>query len=127
MMAKRSVTVSSGSLREWCLTLGRLVGRTRRNKFDPAAGDLVTGGISMKFLRNNGKLQYLWRAVDHDADKKAAKKFFRKLLKGPQYVPRGIVTDKLRSYVVLSPPHGHQRSARVPPFVSQPLRQRGTA
>jgi putative transposase len=31
-------------------------------------------------------------------DKKAAKKFFRKLLKGLRYVPRVIVTDKLRSY-----------------------------
>jgi putative transposase len=31
-------------------------------------------------------------------DKKAAKKFFRKLLKGLQYVPRVIITDKLKSY-----------------------------
>jgi putative transposase len=31
-------------------------------------------------------------------DKKAAKKFFRKLLKGLQYVPRLIITDKLGSY-----------------------------
>ncbi len=29
---------------------------------------------------------------------KAAKRFFRKLLKGLQYVPRVIITDKLRSY-----------------------------
>ncbi len=52
---------------------------------------------------------YLWRAVDQDGDvldilvdgrqdKKAAKKFFRRLLKGLRYVPRVIVTDKLRSY-----------------------------
>jgi putative transposase len=61
------------------------------------------------FLRINGKLQYLWRAVDQDGEvldilvqsrrnKRAAKKFFRKLLKGLQYVPRAIVTDQLRSY-----------------------------
>ena len=31
-------------------------------------------------------------------DKKAAKKFFRKLLKGLRYVPRVIITDKLKSY-----------------------------
>ena len=31
-------------------------------------------------------------------DKKAAKKFFRKLLKGLQCVPNVIITDKLRSY-----------------------------
>ena len=51
----------------------------------------------------------MWRAVDQDGDvldilvqskrnKKAAKKFFRKLLKGLHYVPSLIVTDKLRSY-----------------------------
>ena len=61
------------------------------------------------FLKINGRLHYLWRAVDQDGDvldilvqchrnKKAAKKFFRKLLKRLRYVPRVIVTDKLRSY-----------------------------
>jgi len=61
------------------------------------------------FLKINGELNYLWRAVDQDGDvldilvqsrrdKKAAKKFFRKLLKELRYVPRVIVTDKLRSY-----------------------------
>jgi len=33
-----------------------------------------------------------------DATRKAAKRFFRKLLKGLQYVPRVIITDKLKSY-----------------------------
>jgi len=61
------------------------------------------------FIKIRGKDHYLWRAVDQDGDvldilvqsrrnKKAAKKFFRKLLKGLQYAPRVIITDKLRSY-----------------------------
>jgi putative transposase len=61
------------------------------------------------FLKINGRLHYLWWAVDQDGDvldilvqnhrdKKAAKKFFRKLLKGLRYVPRVIITDKLTSY-----------------------------
>ena len=61
------------------------------------------------FLKINGRLHYLWRAVDQDGDvldilvqshkdKKAAKRFFRKLLKGLRYVPRVIITDKLGSY-----------------------------
>ena len=61
------------------------------------------------FLTINGKRHYLWRAVDQDdnvldilvqsrRNKQAAKKFFRKLLKGLQYVPRVIITDKLKSY-----------------------------
>jgi putative transposase len=36
--------------------------------------------------------------VRSSRDKKAAKKFFRKLLKGLRYVPRVIITGKLRSY-----------------------------
>jgi len=36
--------------------------------------------------------------VQSRRNKKAAKRFFRKLLKGLQYVPRVIITDKLRSY-----------------------------
>ena len=61
------------------------------------------------YLSINGKLQYLWRAVDQDGEvldilvqprrnKQAARKFFRKLLKGQRYAPRVIATDKLRSY-----------------------------
>ncbi len=58
------------------------------------------------FLTINGKTHYLWRAVDqHGAvldilvqsrrNKRAATKFFRKVLNGCQYVPRVLVTDKL--------------------------------
>jgi putative transposase len=61
------------------------------------------------FLTIHGKRHYLWRAVDQDGyvldilvqrrrNKHAAKKFFRKLLKGLRYVPRVIITDKLVSY-----------------------------
>jgi putative transposase len=63
------------------------------------------------FIRLQGVQHYLWRAVDQDGvvldilvqerrDAKAAKRFFRRLLKGLHYVPRVIVTDKLRSYGV---------------------------
>ena len=61
------------------------------------------------FLTIKGERHYLWRAVDQEGnvldilvqrrrDKTAAKKFFRKLLKELMYVPRVIVTDKLKSY-----------------------------
>jgi putative transposase len=61
------------------------------------------------YLSINGKLQYLWRAVDQDGevldilvqplrDRQAAKKFFRKLLQRLQYIPRALITDKLGSY-----------------------------
>jgi putative transposase len=61
------------------------------------------------FLTINGARHYLWRAVDQDGhildilvqrrrDKTAAKRFFRKLLKGLTYVPRVLITDQLKSY-----------------------------
>jgi len=63
------------------------------------------------FIRISGVQHYLWRAVDQEGvvldilvqrrrDGNAAKRFFRRLLKGLQDVPRVIVTDKLRSYGV---------------------------
>ncbi len=61
------------------------------------------------FININGRTPYLWRAADQEGavldilvqsrrDRKAARKFFRKLLKGLQYVPSVITTDKLKSY-----------------------------
>ena len=62
-------------------------------------------------MKINGKQHYLWRAVDQDGevvdvflqkrrDARAAKRFFRRLLKKHRGEPRKIVTDKLRSYGV---------------------------
>jgi transposase-like protein len=60
------------------------------------------------FLTMNGERHYLWRAVEQDGkvldllvqsrrNKKATKQCFRQLLKGLTYVPRVIITDKLKS------------------------------
>ncbi|MBV8440621.1 MAG: DDE-type integrase/transposase/recombinase [Hyphomicrobiales bacterium] len=60
------------------------------------------------FVRINGKLRYLWRAVDHEGevlecvvtakrDKAAALKFLKRIMK--KYgCPRSVVTDGLSSY-----------------------------
>ena len=61
------------------------------------------------FVNIQGKRHYLWRAVDQDGDvidvlvqryrnARAAKRFFRKLLKGHGSKPWRLVTDKLKSY-----------------------------
>jgi putative transposase len=63
------------------------------------------------FLRINGELHYLWRAVDQHGvvldilvqdrqNATAAKRFFKRRLAGLKYKPRRIVTDGLRSYRV---------------------------
>ena len=55
--------------------------------------------------------------VQSRRNKRAAKKFLRKLLKGFQYVPRAIITDKLRSYaaakVEVMPSVEHQQQRAV--------------
>jgi putative transposase len=80
------------------------------------------------FLKIKGRVHYLWRDVDQDGDvldilvqsrrdKKFAKKFFRKLLKGLRYAPRVIITDRLKSF-------GAAR-AEIMPGVEHHQHQRG--
>src|SRR5437667_5824411 len=106
MLAMRGVSLSYETVREWCLKFGQPYANGLRHK-SPRPGD--RWHLDEMFLKINCRLHYLWRAVDQDGDvldilvqsrrdKKAAKKFFRKLLKGLRYVPGVIITDKLKSY-----------------------------
>src|SRR5258708_2847860 len=106
MLAMRGVSLSYETVREWCLKFGQTYANGLRRR-SPRPRD--QWHLDEVFLKINGRLHYLWRAVDQDGDvldilvqsrrdKKAAKKFFRRLLKGLQFVPRVIITDKLKSY-----------------------------
>src|SRR5216684_2958171 len=106
LMSSRGVSLTYETVREWCLKFGQSYANCLRRRA-PRPGD--RWHLDEVFLKINGRIHYLWRAVDQDGDvldilvqskrdKGAAKKFFRKLLKGLQYVPRAIITDKLRSY-----------------------------
>jgi putative transposase len=106
LLAERGIILSYETVRRWCLKFAqRFANRLRRRR--PRPGD--KWHLDEVFIRIRGTRHYLWRAVDqHGAvldilvqsrrNAKAAKRFFRKLLKGLQYVPRVIVTDKLPSY-----------------------------
>ena len=107
-MAERGVkvNVTYETVRDWSQKFGGIYARRLRS-WSSRPGDLWH--LDEVYMSINGKLQYLWRAVDQDGEvldvlvqprrnKKAAKKLFRKLLKGLQYVPRAIITDKLASY-----------------------------
>ncbi len=90
----------------------------------------------------NGERGWLWRAVDdagevldvfvqRSRNARAAKRFFRKLMKGLRIVPRAIVTDRLASYAaakaVVMPTVGHIRGGRQNNRAEnshQPIRQR---
>src|SRR6266404_2649937 len=106
ILAMRGVILTYEIVREWCLKFGQTYANRLRHK-SPQSGD--RWHLDEVFLKINGRPHYLWRAADQDGDvldilvqsrrdKKAAKRFFRKLLKGLRYVPRVIITDKLKSY-----------------------------
>src|SRR5919199_1441469 len=102
----RGITVSHEAIRKWCRKFGQQYANQLRHR-RPRPGD--KWHLDEVFLTIHGERHYLWRAVDQDdnvldilvqsrCNKGAAKKFFRKLLKGLTYVPRVISTDKLKSY-----------------------------
>jgi putative transposase len=102
----RGVIVSYEAIRKWCRKFGQSYANQLRRR-RPHPGD--KWHLDEVFLSIHGERHYLWRAVDQEGNvldilvqssrnKKAAKKFFRKLLKGLTYVPRVIVTDQLKSY-----------------------------
>ena len=121
-MLARGVVVSYETIRRWCAKFGPVYAAELRRR-RPRPGD--KWHLDEVFVRINGRLRYLWRAVDQNGtvldiliqsrrNAKAATKFFRKLLKGLRYVPRVIVTDKLPSYTVahreIMPSVEHRRS-----------------
>src|SRR5215510_15142910 len=106
ILAARGIFVSYESIREWGLRFGRIFANMLKRR-RPKPGDKWY--MDDVFIRIRGKQHYLWRAVDQDGNvldilvqsrrnATAARRFFRKLLKGLRYVPRVIVTDKLKSY-----------------------------
>src|SRR5260370_15625127 len=139
IMAERGIIVTYETIRQWTLKFGQMYAnelKRRRGKM----GD--TWHLDEVYLKINGKTHYLWRAVDQDGNvldilvqsrrnKKAAKKFFRKLLKELQYVPRVIITDKLASYaaakreIIASVEHRHHKGLNNrAERIDQPTRQR---
>ena len=139
LLAKRGVLVSYETIRQWCRKFGAEYARKLKRR-EGRLGD--TWYLDEVFVTIQGQRQYLWRAVDQDGDvidilvqprrnRRAAKRFFRKLLKGQGSEPRRLVTDKLRSYsaahrdVMPSVVHDTKRYANNRVEVShQPTRQR---
>jgi putative transposase len=98
LMVARGIIVTYETIRQWCQKFGQQYANQLRQR------RVQTGDkwhLDEVFLKINGKIHYLWRAVDQHGNvldilvqsrrnKQAAKKFFRKLLKGCQYVPLDI-------------------------------------
>lgn len=105
-LAERGITVSYESIRQWCGKFGPSYARALKKRRGRLGDNWFLDEV---FIKISGELHYLWRAVDQDGDtidilmqkrrnKKAAKRFFRKLLKGQCVSPRRVTKDKLKSY-----------------------------
>jgi putative transposase len=106
LLAERGIVVSYETIRQWCAEFGPAYARALKKR-SGRLGD--TWFLDEVFVTILGERCYLWRAVDQDGDtldilvqrrrdRRAAARFFRKLLKGQGRSPRRLVTDKLRSY-----------------------------
>jgi putative transposase len=90
ILAARGIVVSYETIREWSMRFGRAYAKALK-RGRPQPGDKWF--LNEVFIRIRGKLHYLWRAIDQHGNvldvlvqsrrnTRAAKRFFRKLLKG---------------------------------------------
>jgi len=106
LLAERCIIVTYETIRHWCQKFGPDYARKLKRR-QGRLGD--TWHLDELFLKINGELRYLWRAVDQDGDvivilvqsrrdQHAAERFFQRLLRGEGKQPFRIITDKLKSY-----------------------------
>ncbi len=106
LLAKRGVTVTYETVRQWCGKFGPEYAQKLRRR-QGRLGDIWH--LDEVFVKIRGERHYLWRAVDQEGDAidilfqryrnaRAAKRSFRTLLKGQECSPRELVPDKLKSY-----------------------------
>ena len=106
LLAERGISVSYETVRRWVNHFGpKIAADLRRRRPKPHA----TWHLDEVYLKIDGRMVYLWRAVDAEGEvldvlvqtrrnKQAALKLMRKLLKKYGFVPDKLVTDDLRSY-----------------------------
>ena len=110
LLHERGIDICHETVRYWWNRFGPLFAREIRKKRinRPQNHSNWKWHLDEVFVKINGEIHYLWRAVDHEGevleafvskrrDRKAAMAFLKKIMK--RYgKPRAIVTDKLRSY-----------------------------
>ena len=110
LLDERGIDVSYETVRAWWNRFGPLFAAEIRKKriVSMNSAPQWRWHLDEVFVRINGEVHYLWRAVDHEGevlesfvtkrrDRKAALKFLKKAMKR-HGSPKIIVTDKLRSY-----------------------------
>ena len=106
LLAERGIIVSYETVRRWVNHFGpKIAADLRKRRPRPH----TTWHLDEVYLKIDGRLVYLWRAVDAEGEvldvlvqtkrnKHAALKLMRKLLKKYGFIPDKMVTDDLRSY-----------------------------
>jgi len=105
----RGIDICHETVRYWWNRFGPLfAAEIRKRRISKRNYSLWRWHVDEVFVRINGELYYLWRAVDHEGevleafvtktrDKEAALRFLRKAMK--RYGrPKAILTDRLSSY-----------------------------
>lgn len=102
----RGIDVSHETVRRWVIKFGPVVARCMRRRQGHPSDVWHLDEVVVKI---SGRKFWLWRAVDQhgmvldeilqpNRDKLAAKRLLRRLIKRPDFIPKRIITDKLRSY-----------------------------
>src|SRR6202142_3844282 len=106
LLAERGIMVAYETVRRWVNHFGpRIAANLRKRRPKPQ----TTWHLDEVYLKIDGRMVYLWRAVDAEGEvldvlvqsrrnKRAALKLMRKLLKKYGFIPDKLVTDDLRSY-----------------------------
>jgi len=109
LLHERGIDITHETVRFWWNRFGPLFAKSiRKRRVELRHYSNWTWHLDEVFVKINGELYYLWRAVDHEGevleayvtkrrDRKAALRFLRKTMK--RYGnPDVVVTDRLRSY-----------------------------
>jgi len=110
LLHERGIDICHETVRFWWNRFGPMFAAEIRKKRSAALRALPQWRwhLDEVFVKINGEMHYLWRAVDHEGevleafatkrrDRRAALKFLKRTMK--RYGrPRSIVTDRLRSY-----------------------------
>ena len=108
LMIERGIDVSYETIRRWVDKFGSTYAKRIKSRSEPPS---PVWHLDEVYTKINGKMIYLWRAVDdegtvldvvvqHRRNTKAATRLRRKLLKNQGIKPKRIVTDRLGSYGV---------------------------
>src|SRR5215813_3622798 len=106
LLTERGFDISYETMRRWVLKFGPMIARRLRQRRPRPSN---SWHLDEMVVRIAGKRMYLWRAVDDEGeildmlvqrrrDSRSALRLIRKLLKKQGFVPKLLVTDKLRSY-----------------------------